>query len=1277
MESESAPSVRKQVVIAAWDPYAPLLRQAALGLPLELTVFTHRELEMDPAALGRLIEVQRKADLIVYYRSSQSFWEEAVKAAQAAGRQLVVFGNDPTYWAPTTVDHQAAVDLYSYFTDNGPENCRRALTYMLDRLLGVPMPVLPPLAIPWQGLVHPDAGGRVFADVAEYLAWYRADPAKPWVGIIATRSAWLADGFQPVEFPVVRELERQGANVLLFYSMSTRNAERGQLNIADCVERYFLEGERPRVAAVLKLTTFLIGFAGIRGDQPAGEAAGVALLRRLNVPVFQPVIATHQSLARWQAGSGIAEDIAWMVAFPEHEGAIEPIMLGSSRPDEESDYARVLVPGAAALVAARVMRRVALGRKPAAARKVVFFLNNNPCASVEANVGGASHLDTHASLANILHAMKEAGYAVEPPADGPALIKDIMDHKAISEFRWTSKEEISRCGGVLYRMPVAEYLEFFRALPAALQEEVVRTWGEPPGEAMVLDGRILITGRCYGNAAVAVQPKRGCYGARCDGQVCKILHDPHCPPTHQYLATYFYYEEKWGADAVVHVGTHGNLEFLPGKNAGVGPQCWPMVGIGRAVHLYIYNADNPPEGTIAKRRAAATLVDHMQCVMAGSGLYDDYAALDALLAQAANAELDATHAHQLRHLIIDAAAKANLSELELADQPLDEVVRRCHEALSRLRNSQMNLGMHVIGAPPVGERRTEFIASILRYDAGQGSLRDLVAALLGTDLKALYADQGAWCAPLGCANGAAIERITAKARDLVGLVLAGRDDDRLLAALQLSADAGQRAQLARYRARILELDARIDASDEIGALENALAGGFTPPGPSGLITRGCPDVLPTGRNFYSLDPRKLPTAAAWRVGCLLADKTLQKYRQDAGELPENIAFYWMCSDLLTADGEVMAQILALLGVRPVWGPDGQVTGLAVIPGEELGRPRIDVTVRTSGILRDNFLNCVDLIDAAVRTVAALEEPSGTNFVRQHTLAAVAAGADPAEATARVFSAAPGTYSSGVNLAVFASAWKTEKDLADIYVAANGYAYGGGRDGQALHGQFAADLATVRLTYNKVTTDEHDLLGCCCYFSNQGGLTAASQQLSGREVRSYYGDTREAEDINVHTLADEVRRTVRAKLLNPAWIAGEQEHGYKGAADIMKKVTRVYGWQATTRQVDDWVFDGITQKFVNDPQMREFFRQNNPYALEEIARRMLEAQQRGLWQADEQTLQELRENYVEVESWMEDLAGAGSFQGGSIDVETADQVDTWSQDLTKIMQQVHGRLQRQR
>ncbi|HEX2955405.1 MAG TPA: cobaltochelatase subunit CobN, partial [Chitinispirillaceae bacterium] len=532
------------------------------------------------------------------------------------------------------------------------------------------------------------------------------------------------------------------------------------------------------------------------------------------------------------------------------------------------------------------------------------------------------------------------------------------------------------------------------------------------------------------------------------------------------------------------------------------------------------------------------------------------------------------------------------------------------------------------------------------------------------------------------ANGELAERIDHYSRAFIAAVLEGRDDYSNIAEEIVSTDMRQNVSadtLALSAARIIDIDRRISESREIDALLHGFDGRYIPPGPSGLIMRGREDILPTGRNFYTLDPQKVPSKSAWETGRRLAEAVIRKHLKEQGTPPENTAIYWMANDIMWAEGEGMAQIMYLLGVKPVWQSNGRVSGFEVIPLEQLGRERIDVTVRISGIIRDNFSICVDIIDEAIQAVASLPEPVEKNFVRKHALAQVAhiSGKenDPAvwrDATLRLFASKPGSYSAGTQLAVYASAWKEEKDLADIFVYWNGYAYGKGIFGEEKHQQLADNLRTVDITYNKVVSDESDLFGCCSYFGTQGGMTAAARHLSGKPVKTYYGDTREPDAVEVRDMADEIRRVVRTKLLNPKWIEGQKRHGYKGAGDIMKRVGRVYGWEATTQEVDDWIFDDITETFVLDEENRVFFKENNPWALEEISRRLLEAQQRGLWNADPEVLERLKESYLETESLLEENMGdvSGDFQGGNVDILTSEDVANWGAKMDEIRKKIH-------
>lgn len=1334
-----------RIVTIMWNSYLPMLADAARETGgIDLCAFSTRHLEEAPENVERALSSLATADVVLLYRTTGDYWEAVEEAVRALPPSVTVVctSYDPGLWALSNVPAESVAAAYAYLTLGGRENFANLLRHVRHVAGLTDEAPPPPKEVPWEGVWHPDAPCNAFDTTDAYLRWYlphraaqadaerhlvRGENERPLVGLLFSRSSWVTESLH-VEAALVRELEACGVNVLPVFCYSIRDAALGTRGSGEAV-RAFMQDEEgaSRIEGLVKLTPFLLGNRRGDGSGATRSGTGEEILAGLDVPVFSPVISHRRSREEWEADPhGLGTDMSWSVAMPEFEGVIEPMLVGAAHRWDDAELGVSLEDRAPVIercrrLAARVARWVRLRCTPPAERKVVFVLHNNPCASVEATVGGAAKLDSLESVARILKAMHAAGYNVEPPADGRELIDTIMERKAISEFRWTTVEEIVARGGVLARVDAATYDGWWQTFPQAVRERMTEAWGAPPGRAqngipaaMVHNGEIIVTGVSFGNAAVMVQPKRGCAGARCDGQVCKILHDPDVPPPHQYIATYRWMEQTFGAHVVVHVGTHGTLEFLPGKGVGLSASCMPDLALHELPHLYIYNADNPPEGVIAKRRGLATLVDHMQTVMVHGGLYDELEELERLLGDyEAARRADPARAHALEHRLMEVMRTTNIAtELGIApeathhDLDFPAIARAAHESLGRIRNTHIQDGMHIFDDIPQGERRADFVWSILRYDAGRPvSLRKAVCTALGLDLSTLLAKPGDVHPALCRSNAALLEEVEGVCREAVGIMLrhdAPSPADAVREALALRAGDAMPGDslpgdalahdslsgrmtaahaldaLAPLAHTIRDIDARIDASREMDALLHGFDGGFIAPGPSGLITRGRDDVLPTGRNFYTLDPRRVPTAAASTIGAALARSILDKHLRDEGSYPENVAIYWMSNDIMWADGEGMAQIMALIGVRPVWYPHGHLKGVEVIPLDELGRPRIDVTIRLSGITRDNFPGCVEVIDDALRLVASLDEPADCNYVRKHALEALALhGGDPAdpdawrEATWRIFASAPGTYRPGVNLAVYASAWKTEQDLAEIFVQWNSWAYGRGGWGVPAQDALVNALRTVDVTFNKVVTDESDLLACCCYFGTHGGMAAAAKAVSGNPVRNYFGDTREPEQVEVRDLSEEIRRIVRSKLLNPRWVEGMKRHGYKGAGDISKRVGRVYGWESTTGEVDDWIFDDIARTFALDPENRAFFEEHNPWALEEIGRRLLEAASRGLWEADPQVLQDLRETYLEIESWIEDRMDGmtGDFQGGAVDIIGADEVASWGADLEGVRQKM--------
>ena len=1260
------------------NSYLPIIAKANKRLGFDARLYSNQRILDQPEKLDEALKSMKESDLIFIHRGGEALWDELEPKIKEIGVAIPVLclGYDPSYWLLSTASAGVVATANAYLTYGGIDNVCNMFLYLCKEMLHMDVACESPQPLPWEGAYHPKAP-HSFKSIDEYLEWYNPDlNQKPTVGLLFSRFYWANESLE-VENALIREMESEGLNVIPVFSYAVKDVELGTRSMAEVVADYFTKDSISIIDALVKIVPFFLGQESRNMGNANGNKKGISLLKEMNVPVFQPVLSFSMSQEEWENSIGLSNDIGWSVAMPEFEGVIEPIII-SAGGENNGVLERTHIPERCEKLSLRVKKWISLAKKPVSQRKVAFILHNNPCASVEAAVGGGAHLDTIESVARIMNKMAAEGYMIENiPATGKELIDNIMDRKAISEFRWTPIEEIVAKGGVLAYQTKEEYKKWFTTLTPKVKDRVCDAWGNPPGElkndipaAMLYQGKIVITGVSYGNTVVCVQPKRGCAGARCDGQVCKILHDPDVPPTHQYMATYRYLEDIFGADVLIHVGTHGNLEFLPGKGVGLSRNCYPDICIGTIPHLYIYNADNPPEGTIAKRRSYATLVDHMQTVMTGSGLYNELLEVDKLLGEYETAKFDHGRAHELRHLLIDSIKAANLDKgMNLTDDmPIDELVTKAHNELSRVRNTQIQSGMHIFGQLPEGEKRVEFINSVLRFDGSGVSLRGTITAMMGLSMEKLLSDQGAIDPTYRKSHGQLLEEVDGLSKKLIELCLKddGTNPDEALGV----STAGHEKELNEIKERVLDLQMRIEASKEIEALLGGMDGGYIEAGPSGLITHGRDDVLPSGRNFYSLDPYRVPTRTAWRVGQKLGKAVIEKHQKEEGRYPENIAFYWMCGDIMWADGEDMAQMFYLLGVEPVWLPSGRLKSFKVIPLEALGRPRIDLTVRVSGITRDNFPNCIDIIDEAVQTVAGLDEPLEMNYPRKHALANLESGvaSNWRDATLRIFASKPGTYQSGTNLAVYASAWKDEKDLSDIFVYWNGYAYGKGVPGKESHQNFVNALKSVDVTYNKVVSDEYDLFGCCCYFGTHGGMTAAARHISGKDVKAYYGDTREPEHVEVRDLADEVRRVVRTKLLNPKWIEGMKQHGYKGAGDISKRVGRVYGWEATTQEVDDWIFDDIAKTFIMDEENRKFFEENNPWAMEEMARRLIEAEQRGLWKADPEVLDALKSTYLEIEGWMEERMGdvEGEFQGGAIDVINADEVKAWKEKMAKVI-----------
>ncbi len=795
-----------KIIAIVWQSYYNMLYKASKNLkdPIDIEVHSARALDLDYERFKKVLKDLEKADLVFLYRSNEPIWEaleNKIKGKKLKAK-IVCLGHDPSYWLLSNVSAEILNKVYKYLVINGEKNLTNMFKFLLKEALNIEIDYKEPEEVPWEALYHPEAK-KLFKTIDEYLSWYKnywgEKQSRGTIGILFSRHYWI-NGNTEVEDILIKELEKKNFKVISGFAYSVKDKALGTKSSGEVVLEWFLDEKgNSRIDAFIKLISFFLGTSRKKSfDKKETAFDGIEILKKLNVPCFCPVSSYYKTIEEWEKEE-LNLDIGWSIALPEFEGVIEPVIISAQVNGEADERKRMPISERIKKFVSRIERWIELKKTPPEERRIAFILHNNPCASVEATVGSAAHLDSLESVVQIMRKMKKAGYKVENiPVSGKALIKEIMQKKAISEFRWTTVEEIVEKGGAITFVPVEKYLEWFSELPEKTQKRMCKTWGNPPGEwkegippAMIYDGKIVITGLRFGNVTVHVQPKRGCAGAKCDGRVCKILHDPDVPPPHQYIATYKWISREFKAHAIVHVGTHGNLEFLPGKGVALSSACFPDIAIDTIPHLYIYNADNPPEGTIAKRRSYAVLVDHMQTIMTESGVYEELEELDRLISEYEETKLkDPAKLHILQHLIFETLKKSNLdkeikikwqgkklaiSELthkEFHQISFDSVVKEVHERLSLIRNTQIQNGMHIFGKLPEKDGRVDFIYAIMRYDAGKEvSLRKEIAKLLGYDLKELLQNQNKFDPKSKKSYGAILEEIDKIGKEVIKEVI--------------------------------------------------------------------------------------------------------------------------------------------------------------------------------------------------------------------------------------------------------------------------------------------------------------------------------------------------------------------------------------------------------------------------------------------------------------------------------------------------------------------------
>jgi cobaltochelatase CobN len=1136
--------------------------------------------------------------VVVRLLGGRRAWEEGVDALLAGPRPVVVLGGeqapDAELMELSTVPAGVCAEAHAYLAHGGPANLAELHHFLSDTVLLTGHGFNPPVPTPGWGVLD-----RV----------PRTDSG-PVVGVLYYRAHHVAGNTAFVE-ALCTAIEDAGGQALPVYCASLRTAE-------------------PALIETLgRADTLVVTVLAAGGTRPADASAGgdddawdVGALAALDVPILQGLCLTS-SRAAWEASDdGLSPlDTATQVAIPEFDGRIitTPFSFKEIDPDGLTVY--VADPERAARVAGIAVRHARLRHLPPAERRIVLMLSAYP--TKHSRIGNAVGLDTPASVVALLRAMKARGYDIGTDlpgvdtGDGDALIHALIAAGG-QDPDWLTEDQLA---GNPVRIPAARYAKWYASLPGDLRASVEEHWGPPPGELYVDGDDIVLAALRSGNVVVMVQPPRG-FGAN----PVAIYHDPDLPPSHHYLAAYRWVADEFGADAMVHVGKHGNLEWLPGKTSGMSASCGPDAALGDLPLVYPFLVNDPGEGTQAKRRTHATLVDHLVPPMARAESYGDIARLEQLLDEHANiAALDPAKLPAIRAQIWTLIQAARLDhDLGLEDRPhdaeFDDFLLHVDGWLCEVKDAQIRDGLHVLGAAPTGEARVNLVLAMLRAKqmwAGQ------VAALPGLR-EALGLDPDR-------SGKSEVDEAEAAARSLVQAMEArGWTAD---AVADLTDSAAVREVLTFAATEVVP---RLDrTTDELTNVLHALDGGYVPAGPSGSPLRGLINVLPTGRNFYSVDPKAVPSRLAWETGQAMADSLLERYRADTGDWPRSVGLsVWGTAAMRTA-GDDIAEVFALLGVRPVWDDASRrVTGLTVIPAAELGRPRVDVTVRISGFFRDAFPHVVTLLDDAVRMVADLDEED--NFVREHALADQGTHGDWRRATTRIFGSKPGAYGAGLLPLMDSRNWRDDADLAEVYAVWGGFAYGRGLDGVAARPDMEAAYKRIAVAAKNVDTREHDIADSDDYFQYHGGMIATVRALTGSSPRAYIGDSTVPDAPRTRSLTEETARVFRARVVNPRWIAAMKRHGYKGAFELAATVDYLFGYDATAGVVADWMYEQLAASYVLDPDTQRFMTAANPWALHGITERLLEAADRKLWaEPAAATLDALREVYLRTEGDLED------------------------------------------
>ncbi len=1154
-------------------------------------------------------EIVSKAKLVICrLLGGRSYWtygvDEVAAACKDAGIPVAFLPGDDKQddelASYSTVDPAAHLRLWRYLIEGGIDNAENALLYA-STMIGRDTRWREPAPLPKAGLYHSEKSNPNLADLA-------LDAHRPTAAIVFYRALVQAGNTSVID-ELCNQLDANGVNAVPVFVSSLKDA----VSAAVLQEAFAGAG----VDVILNGTGFAVSTPGAARTETPFDAS--------DCPVLQ-IVFSGGNRSVWEDGTkGLsARDIAMNVALPEIDGRIlvrAVSFKGAALRDDNVEADIVTYEPAidrCAFTARLAKAWATVRRTPASDRRIGLVLANYP--NRDGRLGNGVGLDTPAGALEVLTHLQKTGYTV---VHGFSTGNDLIEYLSDGPTNAATDGRIVR-----ETLSLDAYRNAFDALPDTVRTAVEGRWGAPQKDPFFLEDRneFAVSAFVCGHIAIGLQPARG-YNI----DPVQSYHDPALVPPHGYFAFYIWLQQVFGAQAIVHLGKHGNMEWLPGKAVGLSKDCFPEAVFGPMPHLYPFIVNDPGEGTQAKRRSSAVIIDHLTPPLTRAESYGPLKDLELLVDEYYEAaQGDPRRVKVLRREILDLTRSSGLDKdigIDIGDRDDDNALAALDNHLCELKELQIRDGLHIFGLSPAGDQLSDLLIALVRLPRGDGKggdaslLRALARDLdLPEDFDPLDPDMAAvWTGARPDLLAGISSSVWRSHGDTVERL-------ELLAKAMLESTAPPPGPASRAVMEAIETSVRpmVEACgpDELAALEAGLSGRFVAPGPSGAPTRGRLDVLPTGRNFYSVDTRTIPTPAAWTLGWKSAQLLVERYAQDHGAYPQRLGISaWGTSNMRTG-GDDVAQALALMGARPTWdAASRRVTGFEILPLDVLDRPRVDVTFRISGFFRDAFPALIDLVDSAARAVAALDEPAADNpmaeRVRNESQKLSAdEGIDAAtalhRAASRVYGSKPGAYGAGLQALIDEKGWQTDVDLARAYVEWGAYAYGSGAEGRADRQGFESRLATLQAVVHNQDNREHDLLDSDDYYQFEGGMTAAARVLSGEQPSIYHNDHSRPESPKIRTLQEEIGRVVRARVVNPKWIAGVMRHGYKGAFEMAATVDYLFAFSATTGAVGDHHFDLVFDAYLGDDEVRAFLADNNPAALREMAEKLREALDRGLW-----------------------------------------------------------------